>query len=147
LLVHQNGGQGYIARSEVKSGLHLIDSWKVFIPRAGSGSDSFPHTILGKPFLGRPGEISSETYNCIGPFTSEEQARSALSYISTKLFRFLVLLHKPSQDASQSVYSFVPLQEFKETWTDAKLFDKYGITDQEASFISALIRPLEVDNG
>ena len=145
--VFRNGGIGFMARTDVNKCQEAIDWWKIFIPRAGSGSDSFPHTILGKPFLGKPGEISSWTYLHIGPFQDQTQAKNALHYITTKFFRFLVLLHKPTQDATRAVYSFVPIQDFSEVWTDEKLFAKYGITEEEASFISSLVRPMEPDNG
>jgi len=146
LLVHQNGGKGYISRNEVTAGTHLIDCWKVFIPRAGSGSDSFPHSILGKPFVGSPGQISTETYNCIGPFDTEAQASNALRYISTRIFRFLVLLHKPSQDASKSVYSLVPTIDFSDAISDGFLAERWNLTDEDMSFINRLIRPMELDN-
>jgi site-specific DNA-methyltransferase (adenine-specific) len=147
LLVHQNGGKGYVARSEISSGLDLIDEWKVFIPRAGSGSDSFPHTILGVPFVGKPGEISTETYNCIGPFATEAEAINVAKYIATKLFRFLVLLHKPSQDASQAVYEFVPILDFTRPWSESDLVDRWGLDGKELEFISSLVRPMELNNG
>ena len=143
LLVYQNGGIGYVSRQEISTGLEFIDSWKVFIPRAGSGSDAFPHPILGKPFIGSPGSICSETYICIGPLNSETEARNICTYLSTKLLRFLVLLHKPSQDAARSVYTFVPTQDFSEKWDDQKLYKKYGVMKEEIDFIDAMIRPME----
>jgi site-specific DNA-methyltransferase (adenine-specific) len=42
------------------------------------------------------------------------------------------------------VYSFVPQQDFAETWTDEKLYVKYGITKDEQDFIDTLIRPIEL---
>jgi hypothetical protein len=142
--VYQNGGVAFVDRDEVTKNQDLIDQWKVFIPRAGSGSDAFPHSILGRPFVGEPGTVSTETYNCIGPFESEKEARNAISYISTKLFRFLVLLHKPTQDANRGVYTFVPKQDFSVCWTDASLFKRYGVTEDEQAFIAKMIRPMDV---
>lgn len=144
LLIHQNGGKGYVARDEVAAGIDLIDTWKVFIPMAGSGSDSFPHSILGKPFVGAPGEICSETYNCIGPFATEAEARNAIGYISTRIFRFLVLLHKPSQHASKSVYSFVPLIDLSKPVSEESLEERWKISSQEKDFINSLVRPMEL---
>ena len=146
LLVYRNGGVGYINRSEITKEVDSIDVWKVFIPRAGSGSDSFPHPILGKPFVGKPGSISSWTYMHIGPFSNETEANNVVKYISTKLFRFLVLLHKPSQDATKSVYTFVPNQDFSQEWTDEKLYKKYGISEEEINFIESMIRPMVLEN-
>lgn len=141
--VYRNGGVGFIAKSDLAKELHMVDKWKVFIPRAGSGSDSFPHSILGKPFVGEPNSISSWTYMYIGPFENRKHTENVISYISTRLFRFLVLLHKPSQDATKSVYTFVPTQDFSEKWTDEKLYDKYGITKNEIEFINSMIRPMD----
>ncbi|OZB31649.1 MAG: restriction endonuclease [Ferrovum sp. 34-44-207] len=140
--VYRNGGVGYLAKSELTKEKHMVDKWKVFIPRAGSGSDSFPHSILGKPFVGEPGSISSWTYMYIGPFSSKKETENVISYISTKLFRLLVLLHKPSQDATKNVYTFVPIQDFSEKWSDEKLYKKYGITQSEIEFINSMIRPM-----
>ena len=141
--IYQNGGSGYVDRKLVEKNQDLIDVWKVFIPRAGSGSDSFPHSILGSPFVGEPGSVSTETYNCIGPFKSEDESNNVISYISTRIFRFLVLLHKASQDANRNVYTFVPKQDFSIIWTDEMLKDKYGINESEWEFIVSMVRPVE----
>jgi site-specific DNA-methyltransferase (adenine-specific) len=55
----------------------------------------------------------------------------------------MVLLKKNTQDAPARVYSFVPLQDFSEPWTDEKLYKKYGLTDEEIAFIESMIRPME----
>lgn len=122
----------------------MVDKWKVFIPSAGSGSDSFPHPILGKPFIGEPGSACTETYLAIGPLESKEECRSVISYIQTQLFRFLVLLHKPSQHATSKVYTFVPVQDFSKQWSDQELYSKYGITNTQIDFIDSLIRPMDL---
>ena len=148
VLVYQNGGTGYAERKAVPAGEHLIDCWKIFIGRAAPGTgnrDTYPHRIVSTPFLGRPGEISSETYLCIGPFDSESQAQSALSYLRCRFTRFLILLHKASQDTTRKVYSFVPQQSWDRAWTDEELYTKYGLTDEEIAFIESVVRPMEDD--
>lgn len=142
----QNGGVGYVSRSEVVSSHEIIDSYKVLIPRAGSGSDSFPHSILGRPFVVDPRSACTETYIVAGVYSTKQEAENLCSYISTKLFRFLVLLMKTTQDATSRVYSFVPVQNMSEPWNDEKLYAKYGITEKEIEFIDSLIRPMELDN-
>lgn len=139
----QNGGMGYINVEEITVNQDFINKWKVFIPFLGSGSDTFPHTILGKPFLGQPGTACTETYLVIGPFSSKKECENVISYISTRFFRFLVLLRKPSQNATRKVYSFVPMQDFSEKWTDEKLYKKYKLTKEETEFIESMIRPME----
>ena len=144
--VYRNGGVGFIKREELTKETEAIDWWKVFIPRAGSGSDSFPHSILGKPFVGEPESASSWTYMHIGPFKNKKHAENAKAYITTRLFRFLVLLHKPTQDATKAVYTFVPMQDFSLTWTDELLYAKYKLTKDEISFIESMIRPMDLND-
>lgn len=146
VLVYRNGGIGYINRRELKKETEAIDWWKIFIPRAGSGSDAFPHPILGKPFVGAPGTASSWTYMHIGPFKNKKYAQNAMTYIATRFFRFLVLLHKPTQDATRAVYTFVPKQDFAKAWTDEELYARYGLTKDEIAFVESMIRPMELDN-
>ncbi len=57
-----------------------------------------------------------------------------------RLFRFLVLLLKISQHAAQKVYSLVPIQDFSQSWTDEKLYAKYGITNEEIKFIESMVK-------
>jgi hypothetical protein len=139
--IYQNGGFAFVRKDEITGGHDLIAHWKVFIPRAGSGSDSFPHPILGRPFIGEPDSVCTETYLCIGPLKTRRQAENVCSYLSTRLVRFLVLLHKPSQDATRSVYSFVPMQDFSNPWTDEELYRRYKLTADEVDFIESLVRP------
>lgn len=145
IMLYQNGGTGYIDRVTITKGKELIDKHKVLIPRAGSGSDAFPHIILGKPFVVEKPSACTETYIVAGAYDTLEECHNLASYISTRFFRFLVLLMKVTQDATQKVYTFVPTQDFSEAWTDEKLYDKYGITDEEKEFIESLIRPMELN--
>jgi len=147
VLVYQNGGTGYIARKSVLAGNKLIDKWKVYVGRAAPGTgnrDTYPHRIISTPFVGEPGSISTETYLCIGPFDSKSKAESALSYLSCRLTRLLILLHKPSQDTTRKVYTFVPAQEWTKRWTDEDLYAKYGITASEIEFIEKIVRPMDL---
>lgn len=147
VLVYQNGGRGYTPRSSISTGTHLIDKWKIYVGRAAPGTgnrDSYPHRILSTPFIGEPGSISSETYLCIGPFNSKTEAESALSYLTCRLTRLLILLHKPSQDTTRKVYTFVPTQEWTKRWTDEDLYARYGITADEIAFIEKIVRPMDL---
>ncbi|MEP6754714.1 MAG: Eco57I restriction-modification methylase domain-containing protein [Chthonomonadales bacterium] len=141
ITLYQNGGIGYCKLSDLGANKELVGKYKVLIPRAGSGSDSFPHAILGKPFLVPPNSACTETYMVAGSFDTAEPAKALISYIQTRLFRFLVLLCKPSQDASSRVYRYVPVQPLIEGISDEKLYQKYGIDAEEQIFIESLIRP------
>jgi site-specific DNA-methyltransferase (adenine-specific) len=147
--VYQNGGTGFIARDEITTATQLIDKWKVYVGRAAPGTgnrDTYPHRIISTPFLGEPGTICSETYLCIGPLGSKSQAESVLSYLSCRLTRLLILLHKASQDTTRKVYTFVPVQDWKQKWTDDALYGKYGISSEETAFIESLVRPMDAED-
>lgn len=147
VLVYQNGGRGYVARSSISTGVNLIDKWKLFMGYAAPGTgnrDTYPHRIISTPFVGEPGTISSETYLCIGPLDSKGQAESVLSYLSCRLTRLLILLHKPSQHITRKVYTFVPTQEWTRRWTDEDLYAKYGISASEIAFIEKVVRPMDL---
>lgn len=55
-----------------------------------------------------------------------------------------MLLHKPSQDTTRKVYTFVPTQEWDRQWTDADLYAKYRLEDGEIAFIEKIVRPMEL---
>jgi adenine-specific DNA methylase len=150
LMIYQNGGTGFVARGSISSGARFIDKWKIFIGRAAPGTgnrDTYPHRIISTPFVGEPGTISSETYLCIGPFDTKAQAENALSYLCSRLTRLLILLHKPSQDTTRKVYTFVPTQEWTKRWTDKELYAKYGLSGEEIAFIDTVVRPMEAEDG
>lgn len=147
LKVYRNGGIGYVARSEIHKERAIFDKWKVFIGRAAPGTgnkDTYPHRIISTPFIGEPGSISSWTYMYIGPFDSKAEAESVLSYLSCRLTRFLILLHKPSQDTTRKVYTFVPTQKWTKRWTDEDLYAKYGMSAREIAFIEKVVRPMDL---
>lgn len=81
----------------------------------------------------------------IGPFQNQKTTENVITYISTKFFRFMVLLIKNTQDAPKRVYTFVPIQDFSEPWTDEKLYKKYDLSKDEIAFIESMIRPMEMD--
>jgi site-specific DNA-methyltransferase (adenine-specific) len=145
IVLYQNGGVGYIKSDDIKNNISIVNYHKVLIPPLGSGSDTFPHQILGKPFVVKPNTACTETYLVAGVFNNEYEANNLALYLTTKFLRFLVLLNKPTQHATSKVYNFVPVQDFKDTWTDEKLYKKYGITEEEIEFIDSLIRPMVLE--
>ena len=149
LKVYRNGGIGYVPRTEITKEIPVFDKWKIFIGRAAPGTgnkDTYPHKIISTPFIGEPGSISSWTYMYIGPFNTKSEAESAMAYLSCRLTRLLILLHKPSQDTTRKVYTFVPTQKWTKRWTDKDLYAKYGISESEIAFIAKVVRPMDLSN-
>lgn len=141
------GTTAYIPKKSITKGKEMIPWHKVYIAKAGSGSDVFPHPILPKPFYGEPYTVCNESYLVIGEFKTKEICYNVMSYIATKFFRFLVLLKKNSQNAAKGVYQLVPMQDFSKPWTDAELYAKYNLTQEEIDFIESMIKPMDLGNG
>ena len=144
---------GFYLRKDIKSGSDEIDKYKVFISYAYGERGDFPYFVIGKPFIGAPQTVCSETYLVIAPSNSKEEVEDISKYLKTKFLRILVLLRKNTQHATSKVYSLVPLQDFTPTsdidWTqsvadiDRQLYRKYGLSDEEVAFIEKMIKPME----
>lgn len=151
LVLHLNvGGMGHkratkrVSRAAVPRNLQIAESWKVLVPSAaGYGAEQLYDRVLGQPILSGPGEVGTQTYRVIGPFASEDEARSFVSYYCTKFFRFLVSLRKVTQHAAPAVYSWVPQQTWDRCWTDEALFQQYGIDEAGQAYIHTRIRDVD----
>jgi site-specific DNA-methyltransferase (adenine-specific) len=136
---------GYIKRSEVAKSSHLIDTWKVLVPKAGSdGGQKLPDVVLGKPLIASSPSICTQSFLFFN-VASRKSAESLQSYYATRFFRFLVSLRKITQDATHSTYRWVPIQEWNQNWTDEALFSKYGVTKAEQIFVESQVKELALD--
>lgn len=150
LRLHYNAGTkrqtAWVSPKHVTKNLHLVDAWKVLIPKAGSGRErekTGVDLVLSPPLLAAPSSVCTLTYVVAGPFEDRKEAESVFSYIKTKFFRFLVSLRKISQDAPRGVYDFVPQQTWSGDWKDRDLYEKYGLSEEEIEFVESVIRPME----
>jgi site-specific DNA-methyltransferase (adenine-specific) len=137
---------GYVSKADITQNIDWLNKFKVLIAKAYGERGAFPYLVLAKPFIGELNTCCSETYLVIGPYATKKEAQNVISYIQTRFFRFLVLLMKNTQNAPRSVYSFVPSQNFREPWTDEKLYKKYGLSKDEIVFIESMVRPMELGN-
>jgi site-specific DNA-methyltransferase (adenine-specific) len=137
---------GFIARKEVTKSAHLIDSWKVLVPKAYNGGDAVPHQVLGKPLIAPSPSVCTQSF-LFFHVPSEKAAKSLQSYYTTRFFRFLASVRKITQDATHSVYTWVPKQAWNRTWTDEALYEKYGITAEEQSYIESQVRAMNISGG
>ena len=139
----ERGGIGYINRSSIKKNVDWISPAKIYVSAGYNGGDNYPHQIIGSPIVSEGNSCCTETYLLIGPFQSKNEADNVASYIRTRFFRFLVMLKKISQHAQAIAYSFVPIQDFSKPWSDAELYAKYDLTEDEIAFIESMIKPME----
>lgn len=151
LLVVQSRGQAWTSRDQISTGVELIDKWKVFTSKsssehAGQVDKNGQRRVLSLSGVIPPGSVVTETYVLLGAFDTESEARNCYTYITTRLFRFLIAVRSSGQDLARTAYEFVPLQDFSEDWTDDKLYQKYGLSVNEISYVERLIRPMNNDN-
>lgn len=138
--------RGSVGRDHIRKNVELIDVWKLFIPVAGSGRErerAGVDLVLGPPIIAAPGSVCTQTYLAVGPFSSEEEAASAESYLATRLVRFLISLRKPAQHVFRSMYRWVPARSWDRIWSDEDLYVDYGLTAEEVAFVESLIRPMD----
>jgi site-specific DNA-methyltransferase (adenine-specific) len=134
----------YVDREYVKNNTHLVDSWKVLLPTAGSdGGQRLPDVVLGKPLIAEPGSVCTETYLAIGPFASENEANNAATFLKSRFARFLISLRKPAQHNVPSTFNWVPQQDWTKPISDSELFKKYGITPDEQVYLQEMIKEMQ----
>ena len=127
LIVVQSGGRAWMPRSQVLAGEDMIDKWKVFTSKsssehAGQFDKNGQRRVLSLSGVIPPGAVVTETYIVLGAYDTEVEAQNCFSYVVTRLFRFLIATRSSAQDLARSAYSFIPLQDFSEKWTDEKLY-------------------------
>lgn len=148
LTLLSSNGIGYIPRNDVFTGIQYIPKWKVVIGKATSagaataGKDGLRKVIATLEIL-PPNYVCTFSYFLAGCFDSKSEAENCKTYLSTKFVRFLLLQSLSSINISRDKFRFVPMQDFSKPWTDAELYDKYKLSQDEIDFIESMIRPME----
>jgi len=150
LTLISSSGESYIDNDLVVKNKEKIDHYKVCVgylnpDRAGvnNAADGMINVTTKQKIL-CPREVVTETY--IIPFSSENRVLvdNCAGYLRTKFARFLISLTLTSMHITQRNFSFVPIQDYNEPWTDEKLYKKYKLSQEEIDFIESLIRPMEL---
>ena len=128
------------------SGPNNYRKWKVFVPKA-NGCGALGERIA-TPLIGH-----TETFISIGCFDTKEEAAACLKYIKSKFARCLLGVKKITQDCTPQKWIYVPIQDFTTgsdiDWTqgvaeiDHQLYAKYGLEDEEVSFIEEKVKAME----
>lgn len=141
-------GTSYINSDKISQNRNVIASYKVMISKvtsehAGEPDQNGQVKILSSLKTLRPYEVCTDSYLIIGHSNSEIVANNICSYLKTKFARFLLLQAVSSINLSKDKFQFVPIQDFTKPWTDAELYEKYGLDEKEIAFIESMIRPME----
>jgi site-specific DNA-methyltransferase (adenine-specific) len=144
-------GVGYVSRSEVKKNPNLIDQYKVLIGRlvpSNGELDVNPadgYRVITNTRILKPGQIHTESYLLIGAFKTLKEAENFEGFIKLKFPRFLLRQAISSVNVTKECFRFVPVQNFKEAWTDQKLYKLYDLTESEIDFVESTIRAVGGD--
>lgn len=148
----QKTGKKYISKSDLVDSFHLLNRWKILVPKAPiAGQTDFSKPVGfyydGNTIIAAPGECCSESWLVIGAFDTREEAESYKSYIFTKTVRFLLLQTVVSQNISKKNYCFIPdLMNYEGTYSDEILCRKWKISPKEWEFIDSKISTIDGEN-
>lgn len=134
---------GYIEKSLIHSHIEWIDEWKVFLPYANNIGTEL-NDDNQNTFVAKPGSVCTETFLVAGADLNLNKATAyhLAGYLKTRFARFLLSLAKISQHGTSKTYRFVPVQDFSRPWSDANLYAKYGLTEEEIAYIESTIKPM-----
>lgn len=133
----------FIDRNKVTLHKEWIDQTKIITSKAAEDG-ILPGKVITKFYVVESGKCCNGTYIVIGPFGDDTtKCNNVITYMKTRFFRFLVGIKKPTQDLKDQTFTLVPMQDFSETWTDEKLYAKYGISKEEQVYIESLIKPMD----
>ena len=136
--------------------MNIANHWKVFTSKgngaAGTLGGNSPVSILGKPYVGSPKSVCTDSLFPIGCFEKKEEAENLAKYLKTKFVRYLAGVMKVTQNITQIVYKYVPIQVFDYSsdidWTkdideiDKQLYEKYKLSDTEIDIIEKSIKKM-----
>ncbi len=148
IILRWQNGEGPYSRAEITTGMEMINRWKVITSyvgydHAGNPGKDGRRRVLSKIDILPPGTICTETYLVVGSYADEEQALNLVGYMKTRFFRFLVAQFMYSHHITRESYSFVPILDMTRKWSDEELYKRYGLEQEEISFIESKIRPME----
>lgn len=145
-------GVSYIEKSLIKEDNPYFDAFKVLVSQtsaehAGEPSKDGNYRVLTSSMaILKAGEVCTHSYILLGPIKTSKEAENVFGYLRTKFARFLILLALSSIHISRSTFVFVPMQNFEESWDDKKLYEKYGLSEDEIAFIESTIKPMEKES-
>ena len=142
----------WIKEESVTKNLNIFNNYKVFISKS-AGNPNSDLKVIGQPYIGKPKTACTDSLFTIGNFDNLTETINLQKYIKTKFLRYLVSILKISQNVTQIVYAYVPMQNFTNSsdidWSktiseiDQQLYKKYNLTEEEINFIESKIKPME----
>jgi hypothetical protein len=123
----QKGFVMYIDNNKIKNN----NSWKVITTEASHKHESG----FGNMFIGKPNEVHTGSYISFETNT-EIEAKSLMSYMSTKFSNLMLSLRKCSQHVNSDTIKWIPLVPLDKIWTDEMIYKYFELTKDEIDLIS-----------
>lgn len=147
--LHSSAGVGFVDQRSVLSGKDDLKKYKVMISKvtsehAGEPDKSGMFKVVSRAKVLGPMEVCTDSYLIAFSSNNEKEVTNFYSYLCTKFFRFLLLQAVSSINLSKDKFCFIPVQNFNESWTDEKLYSKYGLDQDEIDFIEGMMKPMEM---
>ena len=130
---------GYVIPESIERLQDDVNKYKLYFSKAYMTTSTVPPEII----IGAPGEVCTETFIELGPFNTEDEAMSCLSYIKTKFFRALLFFNRHSLNISRESFELIPNQKYDHQYTDNELYKKYKLEDSEIKYIEEMIKPMD----
>ena len=146
--LYSSEGISYINRDDITQCEDIIDKYKIMTSKllaehAGEPDRSGRYRVLSRTEIIRPNTACTESYLILAAFDNEDEVYNCYKYCCSRFFRFLLLQFMSSINMTKEVFRFVPLQDFTRPWIDEDLYSKYGLTNEEISYIESMIKPME----
>ncbi|WP_293673610.1 Eco57I restriction-modification methylase domain-containing protein [uncultured Parolsenella sp.] len=146
------GGEGPFPRNEVKSGIDLIDQWKVVasyvsFDHAGRANKDGQRKVLSRMRILPPGTICTETYLVYGAYDSKGEAVNLQRYLSCKLPRYLISQLSSGQHLTKGTFALCPVPDVSVEWDDDSLAKKYSLDEAEVAAVDSAIIPIPFTGG
>jgi site-specific DNA-methyltransferase (adenine-specific) len=146
LVLHEARRLSWARRTDIVKNVAWADLWKVLVPAASDGNESFPLPIWDMatgPYVASPGHVCNGSYLVVAPGPTQTRAVRTAIYLRTRFVRFLVSLRKITQHNIADRFAFVPDLPMNQVWTDAKLYERYGLTPNDVAFIESQIKEMD----
>ena len=142
----------WIKADAVTKNKDIFEKYKVYISKS-AGNPNSDAKVIGYPYVGGPQSACTDSLFPIGKFDTLEEAENLAKYMKTKFLRYMVSILKTSQNVTQIVYGFVPMQDFTASsdidWSktveevDQQLYTKYRLSQEEIEHIEVTIKAVE----
>ncbi|WP_234009897.1 Eco57I restriction-modification methylase domain-containing protein [Mycobacterium colombiense] len=133
----------WIRPERVTTSPDLVPKYKTLLHAAYGEDHDGPYSVIANPFVAGPNSACTDTYLLIGAFDTDAEAQNLAAFLRTRFARFLIWLRMNTQHVRKDLFSFVPDLDWTRPWTDADLYARYGLTEDEIEVIECQVREMK----